>query len=90
MLLIAAHVLADVDRWWTDHGLRLHDGLTLGDVYRLLHQVAVEAQASWSLLPDRGDGTRIFSVAALVPISLLLIEQGDDLIVADIRFPRRR
>ncbi len=91
MLLIAAHVLGDIDRWWTQHGRNLHDDLELGSLYKLLHQVAVEAEAAWSLLTDRGDGSRVFSIrAALVPISLLLVEQGDDLIVWDVRFPTQR
>lgn len=91
MLRIAAHVLGDVDRWWTRHGGNLHPGLELGDVYKLLHQVAIEAAAGWSLLPDRGDGTRVFTArAALDPISLLLVEHGDDLIVWDVRFPPQR
>lgn len=90
MLLIAAHVLGDVDRWWQRYGRHLHEELELGAVYRLLRQVAVEAEASWSLLDDRGDGTRVFSVrAALVPIALLLAEQHDNLIVWDVRFPQR-
>ena len=91
MLLIAAHVLGDVDRWWNQHGRSLEDGPELGDVYRLLHQVSVEAGAAWSLLTDRGDGTRVFSIrAALLSISLLLVEQHGDLIVWDVRFPRRQ
>ncbi len=90
MLLIAAHVLGDIERWWTGHGRNL-SGSEIGDLYRLLHQASVEAQAAWSLLPDRGDGTRIFSIrAALVPISLLLIEQIDNVIVLDIRIPTQR
>ena len=53
VLLIAAHVLGDINRWWTQHGQHLIDGPVLGEVYGLLHQ-SVEAEAAWSLLPDRG------------------------------------
>lgn len=43
------------------------------------------------MLADSGDGTRVFSIrAALVPIALLLIEQGDDTIVLDVRIPTQR
>jgi len=88
VLLIAAHVLGDINRWWTEHGRNLEDGPELGEVYRLVHQISVEAQAAWSLLPDRGDGTRVFSIrTALLRISLLLEERGEDIIVLDIRIP---
>ncbi len=91
MLLIAASVLGDIDRWWTRHGDTLVAGSEIGELYRLLHQAAVEAQAAWSLLADSGDGTRVYSIrAALVPIALLLIEQGDDTIVLDVRIPTQR
>ena len=88
VLLIAAHVLGDIDRWWARQGRHLSDGPELGDVYRLLHTISVEAEAAWSLLVERGDGTRIFSVhTAALQISLLLIERHDDIIVWDIRIP---
>lgn len=88
MLLIAAHGLGDINRWWTEHGRHLVDGPELGEVYRLLHQISVEAEASWSLLPDHGNGTRVYSIrTALLRISLLLTERGDDIVVADIRIP---
>jgi len=88
VLLIAAHVLGDINRWWIQTGEHLPDGPDLGEVYRLLHQVSVEAEAAWSLLPDRGDGTRVFSIrTALLRISLLLVEQRSDIIVLDIRIP---
>ena len=91
MLLIAATVLSDIERWWTRHGDQLTPTAEIGDLYRLLHQATVEAQAAWSLLIDRGDGTRIFSIrAALVPIALLLIERNGDIIVVDIRMPTQR
>ena len=91
MLLIAAPVLSDIDRWWTRHGDTLAAGSEIGQLYRLLHQASVEAQAAWSLLADSGEGTRVFSIrAALVPMALLLIEQGDDIIVIDVRIPTQR
>ena len=53
--------------------------------------MSVEAEAAWSLLTDRGDATRVFSVrAALLSISLLLVERHDDLIVWDVRFPTQQ
>jgi hypothetical protein len=40
------------------------------------------------LLADRGNGTRIFSIrAALLRVSLLLIERGEDIVVIDVRIP---
>lgn len=88
MLLIAAHVLGDINRWWTQHGQHLPDGPELGEVYRLLHQISIEAEASWSLMPDRGNGTRIFSIrTALLRVSLLLTERGEDIVVIDVRIP---
>jgi hypothetical protein len=88
VLLIAGHVLGDVNRWWTRYGHALVGGPDLGEVYRLLHQVAVEAEAAWSLLSDEGNGTRVFSVqAGLLQIALLLDERGDDIVVLDIRIP---
>ncbi len=78
MLLIAAHVIGDINRWWTQHGQHLPDGPELGEVYRLLHQISIEAEDSWSLLPDHGNGTRIFSIrTALLRVSLLLLERGE-------------
>jgi len=62
VLLIAAQVLGDINRWWIQSGRHLADGPELGEVYRLLHQVSVEAEAAWSVLPDRGDGSRVFSI----------------------------
>ncbi len=88
VLLIAAHVLGDINRWWDRYGQQLGDGPELGEVYRLLHQISIEAEASWSLLPDRGNGTRIFSIrTALLRVSLLLMERGEDVIVIDVRIP---
>lgn len=56
--------------------------------YGLLHQLSVEAEAAWSLLSDRGDGARVFSArAALLQVSLLLIERGGDIVVVDLRIP---
>lgn len=91
MLLVAAHVLGDVNRWWNQHGRHLADGPDLGETYRLLHQVAVEAEAAWSLLSDHGGGTRVFSAnTALLRISLLLVERDVDLVVIDIRIPSQQ
>ena len=91
VLLIAATALGDIERWWTRHGDRLAPSAQIGDLYRLLHQAAIEAQAAWSLLIDRGDGTRIFSIrAAVAPIALLLLERNGDIIVVDIRIPTQR
>ena len=88
VLLIAAHVLGDINRWWTQYGQYLIDGPDLGEVYGLLHQLSVEAEAAWSLLSDRGDGARIFSArTALLQVSLLLIERGGDIIIVDLRIP---
>ncbi|MGI9604511.1 MAG: hypothetical protein ACR2P0_00085 [Acidimicrobiales bacterium] len=88
MLLIAAHVLGDTNRWWTTHGQYLADGPELGEVYRLLHQISIEAEASWSLLPKHDNGTRVFSIrTALLRVSLLLVERGDDIVVIDLRIP---
>ncbi len=90
-LLIAAHVLGDINRWWTKHGQHLTDGPELSEVYRLLHQISIEAEAAWSLLPERGDGTRVFSIrTALLQISLLLMERGEDVVVIDLRIPTER
>ncbi len=91
VLLIAAHVLGDLNRWWTQTGRHLSDGPELGEVYGLLHQVSVEAEAAWSVLPDRGDGTRVFSIrTALLRVSLLLTERGEDIVIVDIRIPPER
>ena len=91
VLLIAAHVLGDINRWWTQHGEHLTDGPELGEVYRLLHQLSVVAEAVWSVLPDRRDGTRVFSIGtALLRVSLLLVERGEDIVVVDIRIPPER
>ncbi len=82
------HVLGDINRWWTQHGRHLPDGPELGEVYRLLHQISIEAEASWSVLPDRGNRTRIFSIrTALLRVSLLLTERGEDIVVIDVRIP---
>lgn len=49
--------------------------LKVGDLYQLLHRTAVEAEAAWSLLPVRRDGSRIFAAGiALVPIAVQLID----------------
>ncbi|MGH1489190.1 MAG: hypothetical protein ACRBK7_07315 [Acidimicrobiales bacterium] len=91
MLLIAASVLGDIDRWWTQYGDRLATGSEIGQLYRLVHQAAIEAQAAWSLLTESGGGTRVFSIrSALVPMALLLIEKDDDIIVLDVRIPTQR
>jgi hypothetical protein len=85
MLLIANHVLGDVDRWWHNHRASF-DHLEIGDLYRLLHRTAAEAEAAWSLLSTRKDGSRTFTVTtALLPITLQLFPYGPDLIVWDIR-----
>jgi threonine aldolase len=91
VLLIAAHVLGDVDRWWRSQDAELRTDMQVGDVYQLLHRTAVEAEAAWSLLPVRSDGTRIFTTAvALLPIALQLIERHGDIVVWDIRiYPGR-
>jgi len=86
VLLIAAHVLGDVDRWWQSQGADLGNDVHVGDLYQLLHRTTVEAEAAWSVLPVQRDGTRIFTAAiALLPIALQLIERHDDIIVWDIR-----
>jgi hypothetical protein len=91
VLLRAATVLSDIQRWWTRHGDQLTPNAEIGDLYLLLHQATVEAQAAWCLLIDRGDGTRIFSIrAALAPVALLLIERNGDIVVVDIRIPTQR
>jgi hypothetical protein len=84
--LIAAHVLGDIDRWWTGNESRFANQLQLGDIYRLLQQTTVEAEAMWSLLSEREDGTRTFTATtALVPITVQLFSRGGDLIVWDVR-----
>jgi hypothetical protein len=46
----------------------------VGDLYDLLHRSAVEAEATWSLLPDRGDGSRVFTVLnGCLPTSVLVL-----------------
>ncbi len=85
MLLIAAHVLGDIDRWWRQHGSNLGDDVQQGDLYRLLHQTAVEAEAAWSLLSQRSDGSRTFTAVSVLPITLRLVESGSSLIVWDVR-----
>lgn len=86
MLLIAAHVLGDISRWWIQNEDRFTDEAQLGDVYKLLHQTAVEAEATWSLLSTRDDGSRTFTATtALLPITLQLFAQGGDLIGWDVR-----
>jgi hypothetical protein len=79
-------VLGDIDRWWSRYGERISEEGDAGDLYRLLHRTAIEAEAAWSLLPDRGDGTRAFTALnAWLPISVLVIERGQDLVVGDVR-----
>lgn len=91
VLLIAATVLSDIERWWKRYGDQLTPNAEIGDLYRLLHQATVEAQAAWSLLVDRGDGTRFFSIrAAVAPIALLLLERNGDIVVVGIRTPTQR
>ena len=91
MLLIAAPVLSDIDRWWTRYQDTLAAGAGIGELYRLLYQAAVEAEAAWSLLADSGAGTRVFSIrAALVPMALLLTEKDGDILVLDVRIPTQR
>ncbi len=86
MLLIASHVLGDIDRWWRSHGDDLDGDIRAGDLYQLIHRTAVEAEAAWSLLPVRRDGTRVFATAiALLPIALQLTERHDDIVVWDMR-----
>jgi hypothetical protein len=90
MLLIAASVLGDLRRWWSSHGVSVppEEG-DVGDLYDLLHRSAVEAEATWSLLPDRGDGSRVFTVLnGWLPISVLVLERADDLVVVDVRILR--
>jgi hypothetical protein len=86
VLLIAAHVLSDIKRWWIGNETRFADQLQIGDIYQLLHQTTVEAEAMWSLLSEREDGTRTFTATtALVPITVQLFSRGGDLIVWDVR-----
>jgi hypothetical protein len=87
MLLVAAHVLGDIDRWWSRHGGRVpaEEGV-VGALYRLLRNTAHEAEAAWSLLANRGDGTRAFTALnAWLPIFVLLVGRGTDLVLADVR-----
>ena len=91
MLLIAADVLADSDRWWSRHRSHVADGIQLGDLYKLLHQMSVEGQACWSALDDQGSGLRVHSTRlGLLPMSILLQERDDHLIVRDFRIPPPR
>jgi hypothetical protein len=87
MPLIAAAVLGDLRRWWSRHGASIppEEG-DIGDLYHLLHRTAIEAEATWSLLTDRGDGTRVFTALnGWLPISVLVVERGEDLVVGDVR-----
>lgn len=46
MLLIAVHVLGDINRWWIQNETLLTDEAQLRDLYKLLHRIAVEAEAA--------------------------------------------
>ena len=75
MLLIAAHVLGDIDRWWNQHGLDIEGDVQAGDLYRLLHQTAVEAEAAWShAQPTSRRESNFHRHGPALPITLLLIE----------------
>ena len=86
MLLLAAHTLADIERWWRQHGGKFRSEAEVGDLYRILYRTATEAQAAWSLLRPRPDGSRTFTVGtAPAPMTIQLVEQGSNLIVWDVR-----
>jgi hypothetical protein len=77
--------LLGLRHWWRSQDAELGTDMQVGDVYQLVHRTAVEAEAAWSLLPVRSDGTRILTTTvALLPIALQLIERHGDIVVWDI------
>lgn len=87
MLVIAAHVLGDIERWWNSVGRRLNNGLEIADAYRQLRQAAREAEVFWSLLPSLGEGHRIYtSLETALATTLELREVESMIVVWDLRF----
>ncbi len=87
--MFADHVLGDIRRWWIVEGQHLIDGPTFFEVFEFVCDVGAQGQAAWSALDDVGSGYRSYPVfhGGVLPVVILLVERGEDLIVWDIRFP---